>query len=109
MLREGVWRKNLSELCGGFWCLRGLEPGVESEPLAIGLGCMGNPPPVTCALKEPLELGRGWGKGVLLDTVNLISLLKKKKGIEKSNMCQRRQLWSLTILKKERSGGQMGS
>lgn len=79
MLREGVWRKNLSELCGGFWCLRGLEPGVESEPLAIGLGCMGNPPPVTCALKEPLELGRGWGRGVLLDTVNLISLFKKKK------------------------------
>lgn len=74
-----MWRKNLSELCGGFWCLRGLEPGVESEPLAIGLGCMGNPPPVTCALKEPLELGRGWGRGVLLDTVNLISLLKKKK------------------------------
>lgn len=71
-----------------------------------GGGGGGDPPPVTCASREPLWLGRGRGRGeVLLDTVNLISLFKKIKGKEKSNTCQRRRLWSLTILRKGCSGG----
>lgn len=94
----------------GLGGLRGPGPGVRSKyPWLYGLGCMGGgvpTPPVTSASREPLWLGGGWGMGeVLLDTVNLISLFKKIKGKEKSNTCQRRRLWSLTVLRKGCSGG----
>lgn len=102
--------KHLPGLCAGFGGLggggTGLGPGVGSEsPWRCGRGCTGDPPPLACASREPLWLGGGGRWEVLLDTVNLISLFKKIKGKEKSNTCQRRRLWSLTIPGKGGAGG----
>ena len=92
--------------------VRGAGPGVGSEPTPTplcGWGCLGNPTPVTCALKEPLWLGSGEGMGMgLTQHCQLDFFLKKKKKAEKSNTCQQRQLWSLTVHRKGCPGDRWG-
>lgn len=95
--------------------------GSRSEGQGQGWG-LSPPPPLgaagdawetchPCPVPQKSHYGwvvvRGW-EWVLLNTINLISFFKKKKGKEKSNTCQQRRLWSLTVHRRGCSGDRWG-